>query len=237
MLKLLMKWAAMAAIAIAVPVAAQVRTVDPNDAWQSGSAASPEAPATQNDWVPPETPPAPQSQTDSYGAPPPASASPSATIPQNDVFAAAERVFGAGAEGLAKLIEDILHDRGEPTAYITGQEAGAAFLLGVRYGSGILHHRIEGDRPIYWRGPSIGADVGADANKVFVLVYNLHDSQDLFRRYGGGEGRAYLVGGFTGQYLRRDDVVLIPIRMGVGLRLGVNGGYLRFSERNRWMPF
>ena len=153
------------------------------------------------------------------------------------MLAAAESTFGKGAEGLADLIEDLLHEQGEPSAYITGREAGGAFVLGVRYGSGTMHHAIEGDRPIYWTGPSVGFDFGADANKVFVLVYNLHDSQKIFRRYPAAEGNAYVVGGFTASYMRRGDIVLIPIRLGVGARLGVNAGYMNFSEKNRWLPF
>jgi hypothetical protein len=107
----------------------------------------------------------------------------------------------------------------------------------VKYGSGTMRHKVEGDRPVFWTGPSLGFDWGADASKVFVLVYNLHDSQDLFKRFPAAEGRAYAVGGFTASYLRRGDVVLIPVRLGVGLRLGANVGYMRFSEKNRWMPF
>src|SRR4051794_38337751 len=159
------------------------------------------------------------------------------TVARKDVFSAAEGVFGKGTKGLADMIEKLLRDQGEPNAYITGREAGGAFVLGVRYGSGTLHHQIEGDRPIYWTGPSIGFDFGADANKVFVLVYNLHDGQKIFHRYPAAEGHAYVVGGFTASYLRRGDVVLIPVRLGVGARLGVNAGYMRFSEKNRWLPF
>ena len=119
-------------------------------------------------------------------------------MPRRDVFNAAEGVFGRGARGLAGILENILRDQGEPTAYISGQEAGGAFIFGVRYGSGTMHHQIEGDRDVYWTGPSLGFDVGGDVNKVFVLVYNLNDSQQLFRRYPGGEGHAYFVGGFIG---------------------------------------
>jgi hypothetical protein len=158
-------------------------------------------------------------------------------VPRRDVFDAAEGLFGRGARGLAGILENILRDQGEPTAYIAGQEAGGAFVFGVRYGSGVLHHAIEGERDVYWTGPSLGFDVGGDVNKVFVLVYNLHDGQDLFRRYPGGEGHAYFVGGFSATYLRRGDIVLIPVRLGGGLRLGVNVNYMRFSERNRWLPF
>jgi hypothetical protein len=159
------------------------------------------------------------------------------TIGLKKVLGAAEGVFGKGAEGLADLIEDVLRERGDPTGYITGREAGGAFIAGVRYGSGMLHHQIEGDRKVHWTGPSVGFDFGANADKVFVLVYNLHDSERLFRRFPAGEGKAYVVGGFTASYLRRGDVVLIPVRLGVGARLGVNAGYMRFSQKSRWLPF
>jgi hypothetical protein len=159
------------------------------------------------------------------------------TVPRKDVFTAAESVFGKGAKGLGDMIEHLLRKEGEPNAYITGREAGGAFILGLRYGSGTLHHQIEGDRPIYWTGPSIGFDWGGDASKVFVLVYNLHDSQRIFHRYPAAEGNAYVIGGFTASYLRRGDVVLIPVRLGVGARLGVNAGYMKFSQKNRWLPF
>jgi hypothetical protein len=158
-------------------------------------------------------------------------------VARQDVFSAAEGVFGKGAEGLADLIEDLLRKQGEPSAYITGREAGGAFIAGVRYGSGTLHHQVEGDRPIYWTGPSLGFDFGADAAKVFVLVYNVHDAERIFKRFPAAEGNAYVVGGFTASYLRRGDMVLIPIRMGVGARLGVNAGYMRFSQKTRWLPF
>ena len=135
------------------------------------------------------------------------------------------------------MIQDILKKQGEPNAYIKGREAGGAVVVGLRYGSGTLHHKVEGERPVYWTGPSLGFDLGANAANTFVLVYNLSDTQDLFRRYGAGEGQAYFVGGFNVSYLRRGDVVLIPVRLGAGLRLGVNAGYMKFSETQKWMPF
>ena len=110
-------------------------------------------------------------------------------------------------------------------------------MLGVRYGSGTLFHKVEGQRPVYWTGPSVGFDLGGNGAKTFVLVYNLYDSQDLFRRFPAAEGNVYVVGGFTASYLRRGDIVLIPIRLGVGWRLGANIGYMRFSEKSRWSPF
>ena len=238
---------AAAGILLSGPAAAQISTIDPNDVGEYEPAASGEvAVAAEAEYQPvdgSQTYPAEQGATVSAMPPAETAAAPAKmapvqdTIPREDVFSAAEGVFGKGAEGLAGLIEGILKDQGQPTAYIAGQEAGGAFVAGVKYGSGTMRHQVEGDRAVYWTGPSLGFDFGADANKVFVLVYNLNDGQDLFKRYLAAEGRAYAVGGFTASYLRRGDVVLIPVRLGVGLRLGVNAGYMRFSEKNRWLPF
>lgn len=159
------------------------------------------------------------------------------TYGQDDLIGAAEGVFGKGAKGLAKAIEDLLRKQGEPNGYIVGREAGGAFVVGARYGSGTLHHKIEGTRKVYWTGPSIGLDAGANAGNSFVLVYNLYDTEDLFKRFPAGEGQAYLVGGMHISYMRRGDIVLIPIRVGAGLRLGVNAGYMKFSKKQRWLPF
>lgn len=238
--------AAAAALALTGAAPAQVTEVDPNtavnpppasapDAWEADEPSEPVDAGPQDTMAEPA--PDPRAAAPGAAATDRASAAAGATIPRKDVFSAAEGVFGKGAEGLADLIEDLLRDRGDPSGYITGREAGGAFIAGVRYGSGTLHHQIEGDRPVYWTGPSVGFDFGANADKVFVLVYNLHDSQRLFRRYPAAEGNAYVVGGFTASYLRRGDVVLIPVRVGVGARLGVNAGYMRFSQKNRWLPF
>ncbi|WNO53533.1 DUF1134 domain-containing protein [Stakelama saccharophila] len=159
------------------------------------------------------------------------------TYGRDDLIGAAEGVFGKGAAGLADIIEDILKDQGQPNAYIAGREASGAFVVGLRYGSGIMHHRIEGSMPVYWTGPSVGFDVGGDAAKVFVLVYNLYDSQELYERFPAAEGRAYFVGGFSASYLRKGNVVLIPVRLGVGWRLGANIGYMKFSDHQKWFPF
>lgn len=241
---------ALAALAATPMVQAQVRNVDPNDVIDADlNQPRPAEPAT-----PPATPAAPASdgwtnEGLEQGATPPASppadaatstaATPAtgATYHRDDLIGAAEGVFGRGAEGLARIIEDILREQGEPNGYIVGREAGGAFVFGLRYGSGTLFHRIEGEQPVYWTGPSLGFDAGANAGNTFVLVYNLHDTADLFHRIPAGEGAAYLVGGFNASYLRRGDVVLIPIRLGVGARLGVNVGYMKFSHRQRWFPF
>lgn len=160
-----------------------------------------------------------------------------ATYHEDDLIGAAQGVFGKGAKGLADMIESILKKQGEPNGYIVGREAGGAFVVGLRYGSGTLYHKIEGERPVYWTGPSVGFDAGAEAGSTFVLVYNLYDTEDLYKRFPAGEGQAYLVGGFNASYLRQGNVVLIPIRMGVGLRLGLNAGYMKFSHKQKWLPF
>jgi hypothetical protein len=159
------------------------------------------------------------------------------TYQRDDLIGAAEGVFGKGAEGLAGLIENILSEQGQPNAYIVGREGGGAFVFGLRYGSGTLFHKVEGERPVYWTGPSVGIDGGAQTGNSFVLVYNLYDTEDLFNRFAAGEGAAYLLGGFHTSYLRRGDIVLIPVRMGVGLRLGANVGYMKFSQKQNWFPF
>jgi len=159
------------------------------------------------------------------------------TYKEDDLIGAAQGVFGKGAEGVARMIQDLLKKQGEPNGYIVGREAGGAFIVGARYGSGTLYHKIEGQRPVYWTGPSIGIDAGASASNTFVLVYNLYDSEDLYERFAAGEGQAYVIGGAHASYLRKGDTVLIPIRVGAGLRLGVNAGYMRFSKKQRWLPF
>ena len=162
---------------------------------------------------------------------------PDGTYQQKDVLSAAEDVFGRGAKGLGEVVERIFKERGEPNGYIVGREAGGAFVVGVRYGSGTLFHKVEGQMPVFWTGPSVGFDAGADASRTFILVYNLNDTNDLFKRYPAAEGKAFFVGGFGANYLQRDDVVLVPIKLGVGLRLGINAGYLNFTRELKKIPF
>ncbi len=241
----------------AAPAAAQdLETVDPDAYTQANpgaidadlaslqtapqtTPAEPPVDATFGDYAAPpatDTPPLPPQDT----LPPATQTTPVATADtygEDDLIGAAEGVFGKGAEGLAKLIEDLLKKQGQPNGYIVGREAGGAFIVGARYGSGTLHHKVEGEQKVYWTGPSIGFDAGANAGNTFVLVYNLFDTEDLFKRFPAGEGQAYFVGGLTASYLRRGDVVLIPIRVGAGLRLGVNAGYMKFSKEQKWLPF
>ncbi|MBU6269277.1 MAG: DUF1134 domain-containing protein [Sphingomonadales bacterium] len=159
------------------------------------------------------------------------------TYQQDDLIAAAESVFGKGAQGLAVMIRDVLSKQGEPNGYIAGREASGAIAVGLRYGSGMMCSKVVGRMPVYWTGPSVGFDFGANAARTMVLVYNLNNADDLFHRFVAGEGQAYLVGGFHVSYLRHGNVVLIPVRMGVGLRLGVNGGYMKVTRKLNYLPF
>ncbi|WP_353217944.1 DUF1134 domain-containing protein [Sandarakinorhabdus sp.] len=178
-----------------------------------------------------ETPPA-------SAATPPTAAAPAANAyAETDVLKAAEDVFGKGAEGLAEIVRKTFKDQGQPTAYIVGRELSGAFVVGVRYGSGMLNHKIEGERKIHWTGPSVGVDFGGDGSKVFALVYNLNDSEEIFQRFGAVEGKAYLIGGFTANYMQRGRVIVVPIKLGVGGRLGVNVGYLKYSKKGKLLPF
>ena len=231
-----------AASMVASPGGAQITNVDPNEAIDADLGAPPpvqnppfESEITVQDGIPTDSTTALPQDSSPMAAP--AIGADQATYQEDDLIGAAEGVFGKGAQGLGKLIEDILKKQGRPNGYIVGREGGGAFIVGLRYGSGTLNHKVEGQKPVYWTGPSIGIDAGANAGSTFVLVYNLYDSEDLYRRYPAGEGAAYLVGGFNASYLRRDDVVMIPIRVGGGLRLGANVGYMKFSKKQRWMPF
>ena len=236
---------ALAAIALGLaPAAGQgVRTVDPNDAMTRDVAAPP-------GYVAPASPIRAPLANASSAAPvvtapnetaPSDQATPaipeSNTYDRDDILGAAERTFGKGAAGLAEIVERTLKDQGRPNAYIAGSEGAGAVVIGLRYGSGVMSHKVEGERKVHWTGPSVGFDFGGDANKVFMLVYNLYDSEDIFRRFPAAEGRLYFIGGFAATYLRRGNVVLIPIRLGVGYRAGVNVGYLKFSKKGKWLPF
>ncbi|MET3691557.1 DUF1134 domain-containing protein [Methylobacterium goesingense] len=147
------------------------------------------------------------------------------------------RFFGSMSRGLAQLVEEATRRWGEPNGYILGQEASGAIVGGVRYGEGTLYTRNAGQRRIYWQGPSIGFDVGGDGDRTMMLIYNLPSVAGLYRRFGGVDGSAYLVGGFGMTAVTANNVVVVPIRTGVGARLGINIGYLKFTERPTWNPF
>ena len=147
------------------------------------------------------------------------------------------RFFGNVSRGLALTIEEATRRWGEPNGYILGQEGSGAFVGGLRYGEGVLYTRNAGDRRVFWQGPSIGFDFGGDGARTMMLVYNLPARDSIFRRFGGIDGSAYLVGGFGMTALVNDNILVVPIRSGVGARLGLNIGYLKFTDSATWNPF
>jgi hypothetical protein len=154
-----------------------------------------------------------------------------------EITAAADGAFGEATEEVAKVIEKIFADLGKPTAYIVGREGSGALVVGLRYGRGKLFSKVEGEREVFWTGPSVGLDVGGDASRTFTLVYNLHDTDELFQRFPAVEGKAYLIGGVSANYHQRGDIVLVPIHLGAGWRLGANVGYLKYTREGRIIPF
>lgn len=145
--------------------------------------------------------------------------------------------FGSVAQGLASLVERSVSQFGLPNAYILGEEAGGAIFAGARYGEGTMYTRNQGEHAIFWQGPSIGIDFGGDGSKVMMLVYNLPTVQAVYERYPGVDGSAYIVGGLGMTVMKYGNVVLVPIRSGVGLRAGLNVGYLKFTQEPTWNPF
>lgn len=159
------------------------------------------------------------------------------TFDQKTVLGEAEAFFGAGAEGLADVIEKIFEDQGQPVGYIAGREAAGAAIVGLRYGDGDLLLKNGYSRKVHWQGPSVGFDWGGNASKVFVLVYELPSVESLFQRFPGVDGSLYFVGGVGMNYVQRDEIVLAPIRLGVGLRAGANIGYMKITPEKTWNPF
>ncbi len=178
--------------------------------------------------------------------PPPATSGPPGPPPQpppsnqfspNELIDAGHRFFGGVSRGLAMIVEKAVDNWGQPNGYILGEEAGGAFVGGLRYGDGTLYTKNAGDLRVFWQGPTVGFDAGADGARTMMLVYNLPRTQAIFDRFGGIDGSAYFVGGFGMTALIANNIVLVPIRSGVGLRLGANLGYLKFTERPTWNPF
>ncbi len=153
------------------------------------------------------------------------------------VLAEAEDFFGEGAAGVADVLNKVFSEKGRPNGYIKGQEGGGALVLGVRYGHGTLHMKNGTTREVFWRGPSIGFDVGANGSKAFVLIYDLPDVESLFQRYPGVDGSLYFIGGVGVNYNRSGDIILAPVRLGVGWRQGINVGYMRVARESSWIPF
>lgn len=159
-----------------------------------------------------------------------------ATFTQNEITRSAADFFGIATEATAKAVQRIFQDQGRPDAYVRGDEGSAAFILGLRYGSGWLIRKNQEPKQVFWRGPSIGFDVGGNASKVFTLVYNLKKESRLYHRFPGVEGSYYFIAGIGVLYMRRDGVTIAPMRTGVGLRAGVNAQYQEFTEDRDWFP-
>jgi hypothetical protein len=168
-----------------------------------------------------------------YDEPPPRDG----TFSVREITAAGHGFFGSISQGLASVIEYAFKKQGRPNGYILGEDLGGAFVAGLRYGEGTLYTRDAGTHKVYWQGPSLGYDAGAEGSKVMVLVYNLRDPEDIYRRFGGVAGSAYVVGGVGLTFQSNDRIVLAPIRAGIGLRLGANIGYLKYTRRPTWNPF
>lgn len=159
------------------------------------------------------------------------------TYSADEMIRATSDFLGVTAESAGAAIEKVFKDKGQPTAYIAGEEGSGAFVAGLRYGRGLLYMKGRPTLEVFWQGPTIGWDWGGNASRNFTLCYNLQYPDAIFRRFPGVEGSAYLIGGLGVNYQKADEITLAPIRAGVGLRLGANVGYLGYSRKRRWMPF
>ncbi len=181
------------------------------------------------------------------GGPPPAENPPPGNPPpqgggggqysSNEVVDAGHRFFGSVSRGLAQIVEKAGSQWGLPNGYVLGQEAGGAVVAGLRYGEGVLYTKNAGDLRVFWQGPSVGFDFGGDGARTMMLVYSLPATEAIYQRFAGLDGSAYFVGGLGMTALTANNVVVVPIRTGVGLRLGANIGYLKFTPTATWNPF
>jgi hypothetical protein len=169
-------------------------------------------------------------------APPPPQNRPG-TFSPGELVSEGHRFFGTVSRGLAEVVEKAVGRWGQPNGYILGQEGSGAFVVGLRYGDGKLYTKNAGDRRVFWEGPSIGFDTGGEGARTMMLVYNLPSTDAIYQRFPGIDGSAYFVGGFGMTALGDGNIVVVPIRSGVGLRLGANVGYLKFTPNATWNPF
>lgn len=207
----------------------------PDAAWDTKTKPQPGTPPTSAPRPP--TAEAPPVAGEPYALPPVTLETTEEGYTIDEIRDATRGFFGTISTNLASVIEYTFANSGRPTGYILGTEGGGAFLAGLRYGRGTLYLRQGGTRPIHWHGPSLGYDVGAEGGRTLILVYRMRDPADLYRSFTGVDGSAYLVGGVGMTLLKGGDVIMAPIRSGIGLRLGANIGYLRFTEQPTWNPF
>jgi hypothetical protein len=173
---------------------------------------------------------------------PGAKAAPEGSYSTEEIVSTGHQFFGKISGGLATMVEQVVARYGLPNGYIIGQEGSGAIIGGLRYGEGVLYTKLDNQKPVYWQGPSLGFDFGGDGNRTMMLVYDLPSSLAIYRRYGGVNGSAYLVGGFSMTVLANSEipertVYVVPIRSGVGARLGINVGYLKFTQQPTLNPF
>jgi hypothetical protein len=192
---------------------------------------------------PPQAPPPPNS-TPSYptggptGSPPNDGRPPHAeTYSRDEIVNGVSDFLGVTAEAAGGAVERVFKNNGRPTAYIAGEEGSGAIAIGARYGRGLLYMKGREPMEVFWQGPSVGWDFGGNASRVFTLCYLLDDPKDIFQRFPGVEGSAYFIGGLGVNYQKADQIVLAPIRAGVGFRLGANVGYLAYSRKRNLLPF
>ncbi|WP_106751646.1 DUF1134 domain-containing protein [Pannonibacter carbonis] len=156
---------------------------------------------------------------------------------QEEIVDAGHRFFGSVSGGLASVIENAFKSYGQPNGYILGEEGSGALIAGARYGEGDLFTRNAGNHKVFWQGPSIGWDFGGDGARVMMLIYNLPNVEAMYQRYAGVNGSAYLIGGFGMTVLNNNNTLVVPVKAGVGARLGLNIGYLKFTQQPTWNPF
>jgi len=160
------------------------------------------------------------------------------TYSSDEILDAGQKFFGKTTRGVAEAVEYVFSNQGEPTAYIVGEEGSGALVGGLRYGEGVIYYKNGTRQKVYWQGPSVGFDFGGNGSRTLVLVYNSSAPRDLYdERFGGVEGSAYLVGGLGVNFQKNRDIILAPIRTGVGARLGANVGYLKYTRKPTWNPF
>jgi hypothetical protein len=178
---------------------------------------------------PPPPPPSPGQNEPQHGA--------QSTYDEDEITHRISDFFGVTAEGAGKIVEKTFKDQGRPTAYVAGEEGAVSFIAGLRYGKGLLYMKGRPAMTVYWQGPSVGFDFGANGSRVFVLCYNLQFPDAIFQRFPGVDGSAYFIGGLGVNYQRASDITLAPIRAGLGLRLGADVGYLAYSRHRNIIPF
>jgi hypothetical protein len=216
------------------PVLAQMQPLPPPQQYPPSGSPQQYQPSAPPQAVPPPGPPP---------GPPVAQPAPQPIQPgagefsPNEIVDAGHRFFGGISRGLATIVEKAVSQWGLPNGYILGEEGGGAFFGGLRYGEGMLYTKNAGDLKVFWQGPSVGWDFGGEGARTMMLVYKLPATHAIYQRFGGIDGSAYFIGGLGMTALTANNIVVVPIRSGLGLRLGANIGYLKFTPQATWNPF